>query len=302
MGRRRARRRDRRAARNPGVPSRSTSTASMSRSACRAHVSVLPNHHLMSVTVAGPNARSQRAHQFGAGLLWRFGLRQRGQPLRPSASSADAISSTRRRWALGRCRRAPITQSKPLAPKVSRRPTVYPAHSRSGPPARAAPRAALSRWPRRVRRGAATPPRTPCPATVAVVGDPRLLRVRHQPTAFVIGHPVARARLDQRQVLGPHRPQRAAHREVLDQRAALVELGVQIGDGEAGQPRPQRQIRRGRVGRVQRDQLAVTTPSIESADPARKCRRASRARRSSTVNDRIACEPYLPPTDKVWDR
>jgi hypothetical protein len=72
---------------------------------------------------------------------------------------------------------------------------------------------------------------------VPVVGDLCLLRVCHQSTAFVIGHPVACTRLDQRQVLGPHRPQRAAHREMLDQRPALVELGVQIGDGEAGQPR-----------------------------------------------------------------
>ena len=75
-------------------------------------------------------------------------------------------------------------------------------------------------------------------------------------SAFVVGHPVAGAGLDQRQVLGAHDPQRPAHREVLDQRAALVELGVQIGDGEAGQPRPQRQIRRGRVGGVQPDDIA----------------------------------------------
>jgi hypothetical protein len=83
----------------------------------------------------------------------------------------------------------------------------------------------------------------------------RLLRIGHQSAALVVGHPVAGARLDQRQVLSAHRPQRAAHREVFDQRAALVELGVQIGDREAGQPRPQRQIWSRRVGGVQPDEI-----------------------------------------------
>ncbi len=75
---------------------------------------------------------------------------------------------------------------------------------------------------------------------VTVIGDSRLLCVGHQASAFVVGDPVAGARLDQWQVVGPHHPQRSAHREVFDQRAALVEFGVQIGDSEAGQPRPQR--------------------------------------------------------------
>jgi hypothetical protein len=74
---------------------------------------------------------------------------------------------------------------------------------------------------------------------VTVVGDSRLLRVGHQAAPLVVGHPVAGARLNQWQVLGARRPQRAAHREVLDQRAPLIEFGVQIGDREAGQARPQ---------------------------------------------------------------
>ena len=59
--------------------------------------------------------------------------------------------------------------------------------------------------------------------------------------------------LDQRQVVGADDPQRSAHREVFRQRAALVEVGVQIGDGETGQPCPQRQVRSGRIGGVQTD-------------------------------------------------
>ena len=90
---------------------------------------------------------------------------------------------------------------------------------------------------------------------ITVVGESRLLRVGHQASAFVVGDPIAGARLDQRQVLGPHCPQRSAHGEVLDQRAALIEFGVQIGDGEAGQSRPQRQIRGGRVGGMQPDEI-----------------------------------------------
>jgi hypothetical protein len=67
---------------------------------------------------------------------------------------------------------------------------------------------------------------------VTVVGDTRLLRVGNQPPALVVGHPVAGAGLDQRQVIGPHRPQCAAHCQVFDDRAVFVEFGVQIGDGE----------------------------------------------------------------------
>ena len=57
------------------------------------------------------------------------------------------------------------------------------------------------------------------------------------------------------QVLDAHHPERAAHREVLDQRAAFVEFGIQVGDREAGQPRPERQIRGGRIGGMQPDEI-----------------------------------------------
>ena len=57
--------------------------------------------------------------------------------------------------------------------------------------------------------------------------------------------------MDQRQVLGAHHPQRAAHREELDQGAPLIRLGLQIGDCDAGQPCPSRQVGGGRVGGMQ---------------------------------------------------
>jgi hypothetical protein len=94
---------------------------------------------------------------------------------------------------------------------------------------------------------------------VTVVGDSGLHRVRCQPATLVVGHPITGGRLDQRQIPGPHRPERAPHREVFDQRAALVEFGVQIGDGEAGQSRPQRKIRGGGVGGVQPDKISHHT-------------------------------------------
>jgi hypothetical protein len=74
---------------------------------------------------------------------------------------------------------------------------------------------------------------------LAVDRDPGLLRIGRHPPAFVVRHPVTGPRLNEAQVFCAHHPQRATHREVLDQRAALVKLGIQIGDGNGGQARPQ---------------------------------------------------------------
>ena len=136
---------------------------------------------------------------------------------------------------------------------------------------------------------------------VTVVGDAGLLHVGDQPAAFVVGHPVAGRGLDQRQIIGADHPQRATHREVLDEAAPLVERGVEVGDGEAGQPSPQRQIRRGGIGGVQPDEL--------------RDRLVDRAgRRSEEMPPRQPCPPFgtrerphrlrtVPSApDKVWDR
>ena len=104
--------------------------------------------------------------------------------------------------------------------------------------------------------------------------------------------------MDQRQVLGAHHPQRAAHREELDQGAPLIRLGLQIGDCDAGQPCPSRQVGGGRVGGMQPHEVAAV-PVIESAGRSglRKCRRARRARRSARVKDRTGQELSSPRMD-----
>jgi hypothetical protein len=104
--------------------------------------------------------------------------------------------------------------------------------------------------------------------------------------------------MNQRQVLGAHHPQRAAHREVLDQRAPLIKLGVQIGDGDAGQPCPQQQVGGGRVGGMQPHE-GRGGAVIESAGRSglRKCRRARRVHRSARVKDRTAQELSSPRMD-----
>ena len=76
--------------------------------------------------------------------------------------------------------------------------------------------------------------------SLAVGGHPRFLGIGDQPPALVVCHPVAGGRLNQPQILCPHRPQRAAHRQVFEQGAVLLQLGVQVSDGETGHPRPQR--------------------------------------------------------------
>ena len=90
---------------------------------------------------------------------------------------------------------------------------------------------------------------------VAVGGHAGLLDVGDQPSALVVGHPVAGRGLDERQIVNTDHPQRAAHREMLDQGAPLVELGVEICHGEAGQPGPHGQVGGGRVGRMQPDEV-----------------------------------------------
>ena len=110
---------------------------------------------------------------------------------------------------------------------------------------------------------------------LAVRGDAGLLCVGDQFSAFVVRHPVAGRGLDQRQVVGTHDPQRAAHREVFCQRAALIQVGVQIGDGETGQPRPQGQVGSGRIGGVQTDDtccdicrgLSVRVEEVAAREP-----------------------------------
>jgi hypothetical protein len=92
--------------------------------------------------------------------------------------------------------------------------------------------------------------------------------------------------MNQRQVLGAHHPQRAAHREVLDQRAPLIRLGVQIGDSDAGQPCPPRQVRGGRVGGMQPHEVRcgagdrVRGPVWAQEVPPRSGGRAARRPRS----------------------
>ena len=75
---------------------------------------------------------------------------------------------------------------------------------------------------------------------VAVDTNAGLLGIGDHLSALVAGHPVAGAGLDERQILGADDPQCPPHREVFHQAPALVELVVQIGEGEAGHPCPQR--------------------------------------------------------------
>jgi hypothetical protein len=135
-----------------------------------------------------------------------------------------------------------------------------------------------------------------------VGGDAGLLYVGHQPPPFVVGHPIAGCGLDRRQVFGAHHPQRATHREVFDQRAALVEFGVQIGDAEAGQPCPQRQIRRGRVGGMEADEIPGHTVDRVRRPPAQEmpwCQaRPPLVNRECPHSFRTV--PVAP--DEIWDR
>ena len=70
--------------------------------------------------------------------------------------------------------------------------------------------------------------------SVAVGGNPRPLHVGDQLSALVVGHPVAGRGLDERQVVDADHPQCATHREMLDERAPLVQGAVQVGHCEAG--------------------------------------------------------------------
>ena len=70
--------------------------------------------------------------------------------------------------------------------------------------------------------------------------------------------------MDERQVLGADHPQRAAHREMLDEGAPLVERGVEVGDREAG--RRAHSDRYGVAGSVACSPTrAATAPSIDPA-------------------------------------
>ena len=83
-----------------------------------------------------------------------------------------------------------------------------------------------------------------------------LLDVGDQPSTLVVGHPVTGRGLDGRQVVNADHPQRAAHRQMFDQRAPLVKRVVEVGDGETWHPGPQRQVGRGGVGGMQADEIA----------------------------------------------
>ena len=89
---------------------------------------------------------------------------------------------------------------------------------------------------------------------VTVVGNAGLLHIGDQLSAFVACYPVTGRGLDERQVTDADHPQRATHREVLDEGAPLVQRGVEVGHRETGPPGPQGQVRRGRIGGVQADE------------------------------------------------
>ena len=72
--------------------------------------------------------------------------------------------------------------------------------------------------------------------SVSVGGHACLLHVGDQLSTLVVGYPVAGCGLDERQVVDTDHPQRPAHREVFDERAPLVQRGVEVGHREAGQP------------------------------------------------------------------
>ena len=192
----------RRAARSR-LPPRSTATASNRRALSRTAVTVVPNHHLISSTVAGPNVRNQlRANSARAAstvslcrpvpsqLADKCPAGPRHRPGSVIGSAHDIAAGTR----------AP---SEPVVQRV-RRPTVFPALDRRLPAARAAPLATRCAGRVRVREVAQHRRAPRSSQRVAVVGDTRFLHIGDQAAALVAGDPVACRRLNNRQVIGAH--------------------------------------------------------------------------------------------------
>ena len=204
---RRVRARGRPAARSRGCRARSTSTAPMSDNACRAAVNVVPNHHLMSAAVAGPNVRSHRRSQLGSALRRAASVRcspsqsrggaHRGRDvvqapsLGPRTISPRAESTVNTRGASGTLPPQRFPGAGSYVPAISgsaARSSVLLA----GPLIQVAQHRRAGLVAATVRRRSATP------------------ALRTSATSrrrSLVGDPVAGGRLDHRQVIGVHHPQ-----------------------------------------------------------------------------------------------
>jgi len=202
--------------------------------------SVLPNHHLMSVTVAGPNVHKPPAHQLGACHPGCRRCRAWQAATRPSASKRGRdIVHAPSLWPAGRCRpRTDSTVKNPWSQRCFRHPHRFPrCNSRTCPPASGSTRAKLfGAWPRpcsarclKYRSGKPCPathhPSSAIPALCASATRPACARFVGPP-----GHWAAPNWINGRS-LGPHRPQwSGAFARCLTNVRPLVEFGVQIGD------------------------------------------------------------------------
>ena len=256
----------------------------------------------MSVTVAGPEGAQPGANQLVRAPLPARRRRPTRRASRSRRPSAAAMSSTRRRSGRGRCRRARTARSAPgatgsvSAPTLSGCRVVGARQFGQGraqlPGAGRAVFGQVAQAPPRTRGRSHRSPSAAMPAfcTSATSLRRSLSATRSLAAAWMCGRSSAPT---------THSVRRIAR--CLTSAAPLVERGVEIGDGEAGQPRPQRQVRRGGVGGVQPDE--VRDGPIHRA-----------GRRSQEMPPRQPCPPFgvgerphrlrtVPRApDKVWDR
>ena len=126
---------------------------------------------------------------------------------------------------------------------------------RSWPPASTARTAArASVQPRRPVVGEPAPSRPPWPAGLL----------------SVLGHPRRRAAPRRRQQVAREDEQRAPHRELLDQRAVVVQRPVDVGDGDPVDAGAQRQVDGGRLGGVQHRDRPRRRLGVGRAVPGRQ--------------------------------
>ena len=245
-----------------------TSTAPTSRSACRTAVSVEPSHHFRSSVVPGPNRRSHRstscARATSSGSARdRLPRASRRPAPRWAASWSTSRGCPARTIVPAACRHVITRDTTGNDPAhdfpcpYAIEPSSSGSRSRScaavsGPSARPATAAAVTSSNHRSASSTNPASRTSFSS-----------RRRSTPATLVLDAACttgSRSRVDREQ--GP------PHREVLDQRAVVVERAVQVRHREAVDARPRRQVQPGRVGGVQADH--GVGGGLDAAHPERR--------------------------------
>ena len=241
----------------------------------------------MSAALPGPKERSQRSTR----------------PATPSAAGGGSSGSpSHASIEVQRGReliQAPLFEARTIRPgrrqhrEDARADRHLPAPGLALPVLDRRPRAAGSRRAARSSSPRGRPRAPPAPAALACLEpalavrvEARLVDVLDQAAALALRHAVARARLRDGQRLAREHEQRAAHRQVLDERALVVELAVEVGDRQLVHAGPGRQVHGRRVGRVQADEAAGrprSGPRRARRGPAGGVAPAVRGARSTSI-------------------